>query len=166
MDGEPNKETLKPKVLVWSNPDGDMPSAIHAATKRDTVSHVPDGLSADIEDVGLLIIEFVPPLRRYEHEEPAMSDVLNAGSALSLSSRPRPLRDVEVVPLDELGIHHTWILMRRDLAGHVEPVAMLYVRQATRRAPNGLDDFRAKPRMEVEHRHSRVELTRKCVVSP
>jgi len=52
MDGEPNKETLKPKVLVWSNPDGDMPSAIHAATKRDTVSHVPDGLATLNVEVG------------------------------------------------------------------------------------------------------------------
>src|SRR5881628_1651177 len=101
-----------------------MESAVNAAFDADRVARKADGLLSGIFEARLPLKEWVAPIGCQEHEEAIEAKVLAVGEARALSPRPGPLRDPDVVLVEQLSIDGGGVLALRHMARHVEPVAV------------------------------------------
>jgi len=112
--------------------DMSMPEGIPLPLASPTAAPVTDRVAAVFErgppDIvnrpGLDLEELMLPLRRQNHEQPVVSQVLQIRLTEPLSPSARRFRHSDPILLDELAVDGAGVLPRRDVTGHIEPVAM------------------------------------------
>ncbi len=105
------------------NPHMGMTAAI-----ADRVSSEPNGRPPSIvENTRLRGEHQVMPVRGNQDEEPAMAEILNARQTRLLPPQPRPTGEVHLIPLDELAVYVSRILVLGHLARDVEPVSSAHI---------------------------------------
>jgi len=129
---EPGLQSFVPLAL---NLNVRMPLAIGLPVRRSTAPPVTDGVAGELQrhttniaNTGALLLEKpVFAVRRDEHKESPMPQVLEVGVPLSFTSRPGGTAHVNSVLLPQLGVDLSRVFVQRDPTGHVEPVAVRQV---------------------------------------
>jgi hypothetical protein len=100
-----------------------------ASAGAHAVAEAPDGRSPGIPHSARFVgEEAVLAMRRQQHEQTAVPQIVHVGQAGPLPACPCPLRYIHAVPLDELAIDGGGILGRGNATGHMEPASVRDVR--------------------------------------
>ncbi len=98
-------------------------SAPTRGTAADGIGHKAQGMSPNVPDqLALQGEEWVFAVRRQEHEEIAVAQILQAGFAMLAPPAPGPFRHGDAVTIDQFSVRRLRLLVRGDSAPDVEVV--------------------------------------------
>jgi len=128
MHGNRKKVPVQFPVTARRDAHGRMPFFPRVLVAAKAVTKALDRLSANVLDERLVQEKLVRSARRDENEKMLEPEELNLCQTPPLFSRSCPLRHVEAVAFDELGIDRTRIFLRRDFSRHIKPVTVGHIR--------------------------------------